>query len=720
MIRRYSGYIFWLSLAVIMNTTVSGQLSRPGSPLPIGYENTPGVPVYGVEAVEPYVKNTMVHQDSLLLKPATSGALIPVDHDPHISGAWATVTDGTRIWRIGFTVKDASLLNIMFSPYRLNPGVRIYLYDPLQENVIGALSDLNNKPFKHLATAYIPGNTIVIEMHVPAYLDNFGDLGITGIGCDFNPGGSSLKMDEWYGISGKCNEDIACTSDPLLNTLKNSVVRIVFLGHERCTGSLINTTQNKGVNYILTAGHCFKNEEDANSAVFYFRYESPYCNGSDGNSTRALSGATIRARSDDIDFALLELFEPVPFTYHPYYAGWDYTQAAPGSGIVIHHPLGDVKKIAYEQHPLTISSFGSLYNDNTHWLVSHWETGTTEAGSSGAPLFDASGSIIGTLTGGLAKCDNPIKDYFQMFSHSWKDFSNSGEQLAVWLDPIKATNGSLNGNDPYEDFWQTGDTLSNVADNENLTVESGSLVWGSYSGHNNLQTEGFAERYETDAEMINGINLFVNRNYISRNNRYLNVVIWNGSTVPENIIYSQSVPLDNFVAGMINYIEFDSAVRPGSVFFAGFELFYPATQDTFSVYMAESRAPGGSNSAFVYDGLQWSSLADYSAGSIHSSFAIFPVVYGTVPNENKSEPEDFVTAYPNPASDQVSLMFRQMIDEPVKVTLFNLQGQILMDNEYGPFQHIIPFDLKGFSSGLYIIRVKQNEKLYNLKISVVK
>jgi len=722
MIRRLGTYTFWIGVAcLLINIRVTGQLSRAGRPFPIGYSNTPDALVYPVNVIRYGSEIKFTHRDSMLLKPARSGSLAEVEFKPATSGAWDTLDDGTKIWRAGFTVKDASLMNLIFSPYKVTGGVRIFLYDPSQENIIGALSDLNNKPHNRLATANIPGSTLIVEMQVPAYIEDFGELAITGIGCDFTGDGIRFKKDEWFGSSGFCNEDILCESNPMINKVKNSVVRIVFLGHERCTGSLVNTTQNKNVHYILTAGHCFKNEEEANTAVFYFQYESPVCDGPDGNSARSLSGATIRARSDDIDFALLELLEPVPFTYHPYYAGWDYTDAPPQSGFVIHHPLGDVKKIAYEEHPLTVSTFGSLYNDNSHWLVSHWESGTTEAGSSGAPLFDYNGRVKGTLTGGLAKCDNPVKDYFQMFSHSWKDFSTPEEQLAVWLDPLKNSHGFLDGYDPYAAFWLTGDTLSNIPETEILSIESDGLDWGSYSGHNSLQTSEFAEKFVTSGvEMINGVHLNVRDNFISRSNRFLNIKIWNGTELPGAVIYEKAVPLENFIAGTMNFIEFDSVVHPGTTFFAGFELFYPSTQDTFSVYMAENRAGSGSNTAFVSDGFQWTSLSNYTSGAILSSFAIFPVVFGSLPDDEITTPEDYVTVYPNPASSDVRLIFRQMKDDPVHITVFNMQGQTVIDKEYGPYQHIVPLDLLGIAGGFYIIRVKQGGSQYNVKIAVVK
>ncbi len=190
---------------------------------------------------------------------------------------------------------------------------------------------------------------------MPSYIKKEIQITIAGIGCDFAEKTDQKQLkDGWYGLSGTCNVDINCNQDKSVQLVKNAVVRIVFLGFERCTGTLLNNTHLDGRNYILTAGHCINTENVANTALFYFNYESPYCNGPDGSNAHSVSGATIRAGSDKMDFTLLELLDPVPVTFHPYYAGWDNTSTAPSSGYTIHHPEGDVKKISTETSPLTI------------------------------------------------------------------------------------------------------------------------------------------------------------------------------------------------------------------------------------------------------------------------------------------------------------------------------------------------------------------------------
>ena len=79
----------------------------------------------------------------------------------------------------------------------------------------------------------------------------------------------------------------------------------------------------------------------------------------------------------------------------------------------------------------------------THWRVIWAQTanghGVTEGGSSGSPLFDNTGHIIGNLTGGESSCDTANldkPDYFGKFSYSWSSCGpDSTWQLSYWLDP---------------------------------------------------------------------------------------------------------------------------------------------------------------------------------------------------------------------------------------------------------------------------------------------
>jgi hypothetical protein len=707
-------------LLLFSMSSLYGQFSIPGRPYPLTYEGSPELIVYNIPVTDELRSQSLIRTDSDLLKPAKSGILIDLNFNTGNSGVWDTLKNGVRLWRSAFHVNDAFTLDLILSPFNLNKGVKVFIYDKNQQFVTGAFSDFNNKPLNLLATSQIPGDLLIIEVQVPVYVDSEGSFGISGIGCDFYAT-DQLKAtkDGWYGASGACNVDVNCSNDEMVRLVKNSVVRIVFSGTERCTGTLMNTTGDNSINYVLTAGHCFENEAAANTAVFYFNYESPSCNGPDGKSSKSLSGATIRAASENLDFALVELFEPVPFTYHPYYAGWDHSGQSVSSATAIHHPLGDVKKMSIEEHTLSVTSFGSGYDASTHWLVRHWELGTTEAGSSGGPLFNSSGHLVGTLTGGMAKCGNSIKDYFQMFSHSWKDYPDQHNQLANWLDPLNLKTQTWDGVDPYRDFWATGDTLSNIYSTEIRTVEKGNLLWGSYSGHNSDLLTGFAEHYSLSGnKKMLGIFLDVANNYTASDSSGFMVKVWN--SLDNTALYEKQVLFADLVANTGNFIEFDKPLEVAGDFYTGYELNYLSPQDTFATYMAATRPAGSVNTAWVNDGIHWQLLSAYTNNEINSSFAIFPVVFDSIPGGTITELSETVSAYPNPAKNNIRLVFRDVSSESVHISMYNMQGGTIINKEYGPFQHIIPLELTGFAGGIYLIRVKQGNHVSNIKVAIVK
>ena len=119
------------------------------------------------------------------------------------------------------------------------------------------------------------------------------------------------------------------------------------------------------------------------------------------------------------------------------------TDDLPEYQIGIHHPKGDVMKICRDDDPLA----RDLANGTEVWLVkgSHvggangWDLGSTEAGSSGSPLFNENGQIIGQLHGGMASCDgeqsNGLYDLYGRFNSAWSAGNEPDQRLSNWLDP---------------------------------------------------------------------------------------------------------------------------------------------------------------------------------------------------------------------------------------------------------------------------------------------
>jgi PKD repeat protein len=122
-----------------------------------------------------------------------------------------------------------------------------------------------------------------------------------------------------------------------------------------------------------------------------------------------------------------------------YWNGWNASTSPTTGGVSIHHPAGDIKKISTFSGNTVSTQWGTA--TGSHWRVT-WTAnanghGVTEGGSSGSPLFDNTGNIIGTLTGGGSFCTalSAPDQYGKMAFHWTNNGTTAIEQLKPWLDP---------------------------------------------------------------------------------------------------------------------------------------------------------------------------------------------------------------------------------------------------------------------------------------------
>jgi hypothetical protein len=365
------------------------------------------------------------------------------------SGTWETVPDGSRLWRLRLVSPGAYSINLLFDRFHLPPGARLYIYNEDRSQVIGAFTSRNNKPHGRFATAPVSGDISILEYIEPAAVAGQAELSISRVVHAYRDVFShdDFKDVTQFGDSGPCNVNINCPEASGWEKQARSVAMIVTSGGTRlCTGALINNVRQDLTPYLLTADHCLGASGSENDWIFLFGYESPDCSDTDGPLDISLTGSTLIANNLASDFALLLIDESPPQDYGLYYAGWDVSGVPVDSAVCIHHPRGDIKKFSLERHPLTVSTYeGDPGSGLTHLRVEDWDVGTTEGGSSGAPLFDPSGRIVGQLHGGDAACTNDLPDWFGRTAISWNEVPLDSRRLRPWLDPDNTGVLSLNG-----------------------------------------------------------------------------------------------------------------------------------------------------------------------------------------------------------------------------------------------------------------------------------
>ena len=364
------------------------------------------------------------------------------------SGTWINLPNGDRIWQLVVVCKNALTINLTFSQTVIPSGNELYVYNPSKDFILGKFtaSHLYNG---ELGTELVPGEITIVEYFVPKG-SSIGNINICSVTHGYRtPNEFLLKA---FGGSGACNVNVNCPEGAAWTQQRNSVVMLVSGSNGFCTGALINNTLNDGKPYVLTANHCYSNPA---TWIFRFQWESTSCiNPSTSPTFQSLSGAVLRAQGTPSDFCLVEITGgivngTVPAAYTPYFSGWDNTETISPSAVCIHHPSGDIKKIAIENNALISTSFGGSPS-NSHWGVLSWDLGVTEPGSSGSPLFNQNRRIIGQLHGGASACGaSVLSDEYGKVSVSWNPAgSTTSGQLKHWLDPNNTNASFIDGYDP--------------------------------------------------------------------------------------------------------------------------------------------------------------------------------------------------------------------------------------------------------------------------------
>ena len=446
------------------------------------------------------------------------GAKIPTSINSSNNGTWVENEDGSKSWFIKITSTNAIGLALNYRNFKIPNGAEVFLYNESRNHVVGKFTSSRNEinPITH--TQIIEGETTIVEYHEPANCNEDFDFEIESIAYYFRGFEDYLapyKKNRSNSRAEYCQIDVACSEGDNWTEQIDAVVHFTLYfngGYGVCSASVINNTNQDCSPYVLTAWHCGEHtaNQNLNGYTWYWNYQKSSCqpnnNGSDpskGNQTMINGAVKSTSGSGTLnnppqnnqlagsDFTLVELNSNIPESYGAYYAGWDNSNSLVSSGVGIHHPNGSAKKIS------TFNSNLQSYNynggaDNAHWVVTWAATanghGVTEGGSSGSPIFDQDGRIVGQLSGGSSFCYAPNDaDLYGKFSSNWtENGSNPASQLEPWLDPAGLNVSTLDGTyAPCNTFTCSATSSDNsifIGDNINFNgVSSESNVTWSWN-----------------------------------------------------------------------------------------------------------------------------------------------------------------------------------------------------------------------------------------------
>ena len=661
------------------------------------------------------------------------GKSFDVDIAPENSGTWQVLNDGTRVWEVEIVSEGALSINVIFSKFQIPDGAEVYIFNKDRTYVIGAFTSLNNKLSGVLPTLPVFGDHVVVQYIEPAGVAFEGDLRVAKVTHDFRGVYNKLRVGN-YGDAASCEVDVSCVAK--YDDVKRSAVKMIISGSEICSGVLVNNTGQDEKPYILSARHCFKLDTTANSTLIIFNYEVPDCRTDiEGVREQSVAGAEMLAFSPegalkDLDFALIKASVDIPHTYQPYYAGWNAESAYPKKTFTIHHPLGDVKKVSWDNSSPTATTLeiDYVYFPLSHFRIWSWEGGVTEGGSSGAALFNQNYQVVGALSGGSSTCAQPKNDYFYRLSKAWNPYSESYRQLRYWLDP--------SGNDIREmaGFYPEGVQkmlrISNVDPEEAIGAVPVSGGEGGYlSGVNNYGAKAVVEKFDDVNGVLKGL-YFIPFKGTYSDGTAVNIQVWSGNSQPEQLLHSQPLVINQWSRGemvtavnygqtggysvlqdytdddynLLCYVPFSSDIEVDGNCFVGFS--WDELADTFVVMQTTERVSTDKNMAWYKTAATWKPFTDYAIGQPSSlSVELLYQTTGNVSVESENMAGHFDVSQ---IQGDVILSSRFAVVHDFSVEVYDLSGRRygVVSFEKGQATYRITNEqMSGLVSGVYLLRI---------------
>lgn len=384
-----------------------------------------------------------------VMPPAQIARPQEVNYNLNNSGTWETLPDGSRIWRLRIVSPNATDLWLVYDQWRIVKPCELFLYNDDRSMVLGPYTAVDNWDGTNV-TPITSGEAVTLEYVVPEGQEDIGELSVMRVLHGYRHFNNREARDrdalDAFGDALACEINVNCFG--YMQEEKRAVALIADPMGGTCTGTMLNNTLQNGDPLFNTAFHCLNGNQ--NNWLFYFNYESPNCSPNQNGSLQfVIANATLLMSHQESDHALLRLSRPRPERpFIPAYMGWYRPDIAASNSYGIHHPRADVKK-AHEDYGAAVSTDWNGNWPNTHWRT-YVDNGTSEPGSSGSPMINGGGYVVGCMHGGpTPDCDPNTQEQavYGKLATAWEGGGNSSSRLRDWLDPN-------NSGATFAGYWQ--------------------------------------------------------------------------------------------------------------------------------------------------------------------------------------------------------------------------------------------------------------------------
>lgn len=370
------------------------------------------------------------------------------------NGAMTLAADGGYVFTTALSSPDATALRVHFTGFHLAANAGLYLYTEDGE-VFGPYTGRGIHGDGEFWSHTLMGDYVLLQLrHVGpatnADLHNTG-FNITGLGHirpRFLGGHCNANAD--------CVQNAECPTDPasdatVVDPVRNAIAHMQWISGAFifiCTGGLLADTDDSSViPYFLSANHCISRGKDARNLENFFQLTVPcgITSCDDIFATRQTHsqllrtlGATVKSTGKSTDYTLFELNHVSPDQVVPVgssFLGWNSDEVAFTNGALlfrISHPGGSPQ--AYSKHSVDTGAGTCRSWPRGNRIYSRDVVGATEGGSSGSPVVNAAGEVVGQLSGA---CGFNLDDVCDSASNATVDgaFARYFDNVSQFLDP---------------------------------------------------------------------------------------------------------------------------------------------------------------------------------------------------------------------------------------------------------------------------------------------
>jgi len=373
-------------------------------------------------------------------------------------GAARGTGDAGFVWTAEVRVPGATAVRLHLTGVDLPRGSELYVYNTAGQ-AFGPYTGRGPLGDGELHTNTVFGERLLLQLHSSSASARAPRLTLAEVGAmgarfaaprykpegafDADDLGSIAKAGNLCAANAACVVNAACQSSAPVSIAKDAVAGMLYqsgASYYICTGGLVADTNSATVvPLFLTAHHCISTSGEASSLETYFDYEttcsSPNCT-QPYNNVGETVGATIKATGSTSDFTLVQLSStPVSPDGVVTYLGWLSTAVANTNNLALYrisHPQGSPQ--AYSEQVVDTAKGTCRGLARGNFIYSRDTVGATEGGSSGSPVINSAGQIVGQLYGA---CGTNLNDVCDSAHNATVDgaFAVSYPSLAAFLNP---------------------------------------------------------------------------------------------------------------------------------------------------------------------------------------------------------------------------------------------------------------------------------------------